>query len=126
MSLQFVHVSLSADGSSSASRQQIHSLVARERHARARRIRMAKYQLHRPTQKERDDYGASRKVEAEKRHKNKDFTPQKEPLAQDDVTALPSPLEILPSDRKDPFGSMASTLQPVEHFLLDHCKLASV
>jgi hypothetical protein len=29
---------------------------------------------------------------------------------------------ILSSDRKDPFMSFASPLNPVENFLLDHCK----
>jgi hypothetical protein len=33
-----------------------------------------------------------------------------------------SPVSILPSSRKDPFMSFARPLNPIEHFLLDHCK----
>lgn len=85
---------------------------------------MAKHQSRKTIQKEDGDLGALGEVEPKISQENTGFATLKEPIVQDEVVALPSPLEILPSDRKDPFRSMASTLQPVEHFLLDHCKSA--
>lgn len=43
-------------------------------------------------------------------------------VAETEKPALPSPISLLASDRRDPFCSFARPFKPVEHFLLDHCE----
>ena len=117
---QFVDFSPSTDGSSASQRQKIYSHVARDRHARARRLRITDYQ--RAKEQPQSDPSISKEVEMRDGRGYRSTKNSRGLSINMEVATLPSPVGLLSSDRRDPFESMSSPLMPAEHFLLDHCR----
>ena len=110
-SIQFIQHS-DFDGNASArSQRQIRSHAARIAHARIRVSRMRDYRKQ--TADElliRDENARTKEIPGAK--------------IEIEASTLASPLTLLSSHRRDQFGCSVVPLKPVEHFLLDHCKLA--
>ncbi|RDW87957.1 hypothetical protein BP5796_03651 [Coleophoma crateriformis] len=103
--LQFIHSyqpELLGVTSAEAQRR-VHSHAAWAAHAKARRQRLVKYQ-------------------AIKAHSNpeKEKQPSTRMATEIGVATIPSPVSLLGADRRDPFGSFARHLVPMEDFLLDY------
>ncbi|RDW72798.1 hypothetical protein BP6252_06705 [Coleophoma cylindrospora] len=83
--------------------RRVHSHAAWAAHARARRQRLVKYQA----------------IKADS-NSEKEKQPSTRTAAEIRVATIPSPISLLGSDRRDPFGSFARHLIPIEDFLLDY------
>jgi hypothetical protein len=105
--VQFILVSSnnSAEATRAATRQRklAHSHAARSVHAKARRLRTIQYQA----QKHSTKHGGSVERSVEQ-------GPPKEHQKAQLIT-------LLSADRKDPFMSFATPLNPIEEMLFDHC-----
>jgi hypothetical protein len=99
--IQFLQCSY-ADDATVKKRQKrvVHSNAARAAHAEARRLRTIKYQA----------------TKARERGQHLIHTP-----AEGVAPPVPQISRVLPASRTDPFQSFARPLEPIEHFLLDHC-----
>jgi hypothetical protein len=118
--IQFISSSYPGDTVSVNEQRRAHSHAARIAHAKARRRRTINYQAS----KVRKTSEGSQGIE-EKRN-----TPSYSVLSAFNAVVtekggLPSPVSLLASDRRDPFNSFARPLEPIEHFLLDHCESLS-
>lgn len=99
-------------------RRQVRAHAARETHARARRTRVINHlhlsgshiQTAEATELHRSGTKDTRNVSAVGG------------AAEEEAEPAPNPTSILSSARQDPFAVAARSLNPVEHFLLDHCK----
>ncbi|KAH8678026.1 hypothetical protein BX600DRAFT_545695 [Xylariales sp. PMI_506] len=114
--VQFINLSHPKDAWSVQSQRQAHSHAARTAHARTRRLRTIEYQAAR--------------FPPSSAHTWVNVDPNREaaetasaPTSHDDGMgdgAMASPITLLASDRRDPFGSFARSLIPLEHYLLDY------
>ena len=110
--VQFINLSNPAAGLPSSSQRQSRSHAAREAHAKARRLRTAKYQASRRRQ---HDQGGTAQIEAR-------YALASPKLAREPSSfVISSPLSLLGSARTDPFSSYSTMLTHVDYFLLDHC-----
>ncbi|KAK4447828.1 hypothetical protein QBC34DRAFT_486082 [Podospora aff. communis PSN243] len=104
--IRFVHVDRPAKPDQKQARE-IRSHAARETHARARRLRVIAH-LGLPDPRQDPPLAptipGSTQQEIAKENKN-----------------IADPKSLLPASRKDPFAAFVRSLEPVEHFLLDHC-----
>lgn len=115
-SIQFIS-SYPGNPASSDIQRKAHSHAARTAHAKARRLRTASYQAGKHKCRLQEDQGANAL----------ETMPSCGELAavacfENAESALDYPLSLLAADRKDPFCSFAKSFDPIEHFLLDHCK----
>lgn len=108
--IQFIHsTQLRAPGVASAEMQRlVHSHAARAAHAKVRRQSLIEYQAVKSSSGSEDERRPLSTAAAEKA-----------------MAAIPSPLGLLGSDRRDPFASFPRRLNPAEYYLLDYCKSAS-
>lgn len=90
---------------SAEARRRVHSHAAREAHARTRRQRVIQYQATKASGNTWNG-GQCSGIDA----------------AEVQVSVISSPIALLGSGRRDPFGSFARRLSPTEDFLLDYCK----
>jgi len=115
--IQFIGSSYSGETTSSEGQRRVHSHAARIAHARARRLRTISYRAGKTRQTAKE----SQQIE------ERAIIPRLSDLSTFDATeveqsVLLSPLNLLASDRRDPFDSFARSFNPIEHFLLDHCE----
>jgi hypothetical protein len=103
--IRFVHVDRPAKLDQKQARE-IRSHAARETHARARRLRVIAH-LGLPDPRQDPPPPAILESTQEEIAKDKENTSE--------------PMSLLPASRKDPFAAFVRSLEPVEHFLLDHC-----
>ncbi|KAE9376189.1 hypothetical protein N431DRAFT_556396 [Stipitochalara longipes BDJ] len=96
LKIQFIDLAHPAAPAAAESQRRAHSHAARVAHAKTRRLRTIKYQ-------------ADRNAESSCHNAFKM-----------NMDVVPSPLGMLVSHRRDPFGSLTGPLKPIEHFLLDH------
>ncbi|BCS30773.1 uncharacterized protein APUU_81076A [Aspergillus puulaauensis] len=103
--VQFIHsTQLRAPGVASAEVQRlVHSHAARAAHAKVRRQRLIEYQAAKTSSGSEDE--------------RRPFSTAAAEIA---MAAIPSPLGLLGSDRRDPFASFARHLNPAECYLLDY------
>lgn len=114
--IQFIVSAYSRD-TSAKEQQKAHSHAARAAHARARRLRTIEYQASKAGQQPE----TPREVkDLETTTKGCDILALK--ADETEGTVLPSLLNLLSSDRRDPFSCFARDFEPIEHFLLDHCE----
>lgn len=111
--IQFI-TSFDPGNTKSANQQRrVHSHAARTAHAKARRLRMIDYQEC----KTRPAPEGSQETET-----RMDSVLSEVDAVETEKALRPSPVSLLASDRRDPFNSFARSLEPIEHFLLDHCE----
>lgn len=96
--------------------RQAHSHAARAAHAKARRLCTIEYQAGKASQIEKDTEGIQELVVASSSN-----VPAIGAFGAEQAV-LPSPVNLLSPNGRDPFDSFARPLKPFEHFLLDHCK----
>jgi len=115
--VQFVNSNSPGNTLLAEQKRQTHSHAARTAHAKQRHLCTQEYQLGRASQiVERAQAVKEQRVALRGSvQRTLDAVETEQPV-------LPSPRSLLASDRRDPFQSFARSFEPVEHFLLDHCK----
>jgi hypothetical protein len=120
--IQFINLSHPADASATESQRSAHSHAARAAHASTRRLRILEYRIRKASQQSeecRDHDGAGSSKEAVP---STVAAAKSSSLIRVEADVVPSPVNLLASDRRDPFMSSARPLESIEHYLLDHCK----
>jgi len=115
--IQFINMCYPGEAMPAEEQGRAHSHAARTAHAKARRLRTIEYQARKASQIPEELQGL----------KERSIAPRSSALPRPNAVdteqpVLPSPITLLASDRRDPFKSFARPFEPIEHFLLDHCK----
>jgi len=117
---QFISSSYTGKDTSAAVKRKIHSHAARTAHTRARLLSIRNYQEGKTEQTTRSLNKVDKRGSLQ--------PPPSSELTTWNTTStvekqyLPSPVSVLSSDRRDPFQCFAKPFEPIEHFLLNHCK----
>lgn len=115
--IQFINTVVPGAALSANEQRRAHSHAARTAHAKARRLCTLKYQAEKARQIAGEARGGTGQRIALRGGVK--LTPN---AVEEEQSALPSPLGLLASDRRDPFDSFVRPFHPTEYFLLDHCK----
>jgi len=119
-SIQFINKSSLDNDLTVEDQRRAHSHAARAAHAKARRLATIQYQSSKATQVEDSNHAVNERRITVKSNRHAILNAAKSNTTEQ--PALPSPLNPLPSDRRDPFESFVRPLKRGEHFLLDYCK----
>jgi hypothetical protein len=120
--MEFINLSHPSDRSSASLQRRANSHAAREAHARARRLRAANYQAHNARKHGQDNQGQSMSRSKGPPDSGQGLGLLIEYGLNEETSVTPTPMSLLPADRRDPFGSFVKPFTPREHFLLDHCE----
>ena len=116
-SVEFIISSYSNDSSSGDLQRRARAHAARIAHAKARHLRTTKYQAS-------TGMKTSQRSHEAKQEGNeiigKGFSASDTIKSTEQI--IFSPVGLLAADRRDPFDAFARQFEPIEHFLLDHCK----
>jgi len=115
--VQFINSSYPRDTFSVKVQRKVHSHAARVAHAKARQLCIIDYQAAKIRQTPED----SQDVEEQGRRPT-DRALSVSHAGETKTPVVPSPINLLGSDRRDPFHCFARPFEPIEHFLLDHCE----